>query len=210
MKRLLRISLLLLVFVAVGVGVFCCVYRETLSRQWACYRVGAAESFDKALEEIAWFEQGDDRRQRLAELVQAWDTGNPTFDLYLARHVDHRDSSDLMRELFSMELGRRPDLLARWARYWACRAKLEPDREIEAMIEHLDTQVLSGTPKPLTWREVLDLQAALELLGCREPAVGLTPDNWHLRYRNWQQVRAAELPHIERPAQPFPDARPGS
>ena len=103
MKRLLRALLILLVFAAVAVGALCYVYRHTLSRQWACYRVGNAESFDRARDEIVWFEQGADRRQRLAELVRAWSTGNPTFDLYLARYVDHADSSDHMREMFSKE-----------------------------------------------------------------------------------------------------------
>ena len=207
MKRLLRVLLMLLVCVAVGVGALCYVYRQTLLRQWACYRVGNAESFDEARNEIASCEQGADRRQRLAELVRAWGTGNPTFDLYVARHVDHPDSSDLMRELFSKELGRRPELLARWARYWSYRAKLQPDQEINAMVEHLDTQISAGMSKPLTWREVLDLQAAFKLLGCREPAVGLTPDNWHVRYRNWQHVRGATPPHVERPNEPFSSSR---
>ena len=198
---------MLLVFATIAIGSLCCVYRDTLLRQWACYRVGNAESFDRARDEIAWFEQGADRRQRLAELVRAWSTGNPTFDLYLARYVDHPDSSDLVRKLFSKELGRRPELLARWARYWSYRAKLEPDREIETVVEYLDMKISAGTSKPLTWREVLDLQAALELLGYREPAVGLTPDNWQVRYRNWQLVRGAKPPHIERPEEPFRSRR---
>ena len=68
---------------------------------------------------------------------------------------------------------------------------------------NLDVQISAGTSKPLTWREVLDLQAAFELLGCREPAVGLAPENWHVRYRNWRHVRGAEPPHVERPEEPF-------
>ena len=83
------------------------------------------------------------------------------------------------------------------------RPECGDDYEIDAVVEYLDTQISAGTTKALTWREVLDLQAVLELLGQPEAARGLTPDNWHVRYRQWQRARNPQRPHVERPDRPF-------
>ena len=190
---------------SLAIGAWWYVNRRELSRQWACYRVGAAESFSQAQHEIAWFETGPDRRDRLRDLTRKWGTGNRQFDLYLARHVDDLASSELLRETFSRELGRRKELLPRWARYWSHRAKLEPDRQIASTLSYLDTLVLARVTRTIPWREVLDLQAVFQLTGHGHLAADLSPENWQQQYRRWQQTRPARLSHTERPGKPFAD-----
>ena len=210
MRPWLRVLLTLLVLGGIGIAAWWYARREQLTRQWRCYRVGAAGSFDQAKREIAWFETGTHRQVRLDELVRKWGTGNGQFDLYLARYVDHPASSELLREVFSKELGRRGDLLPRWAHYWSYRAPLEPDEQVASILAYLDTLYSTEPPKGITWREVLDLQAVFQLTrhgvaGEGWRARGLSPTSWLEYYRVWQETRPAKLPHVVRPEKPFAD-----
>ena len=206
MRPWLRVSLTLVVLAGIAIGGWWYLNREQLARQWACYRVGAAESFEQARAELAWFENGPDRATRLSELAGKWGTGNQRFDLYLARYVEHADCSESLRETFSRELGRRTDLLRRWAHHFSYRASLEPDQEIASIIEYFDALAAADRPEEgVTWRQVLNLQAVFQLIGQGRLAQGLTPGNWHQGYRRWHQSRPLELPPIARPASPFPD-----
>jgi len=205
MRLWLRLLLLLFVLVGAGAGAWCYLNWQRLVRQSACYRVGVAPSFKEAQAEIAWFETGRDREAKLRELLRKWGTGNRQFDLYLAQHVGHAKSTEALREAFSLELAWREELVPRWAHYWSWRAPLEPDEQIASIIEYLDDLAAAETPKKITWREVLDLQAVFHLTGYRRLAHRLTPENWHERYRRWSETRPAKLPHITRPAKPFPD-----
>lgn len=214
MRPRLRVFMLLAVLAgvaglaAIAIGGWWYLNREQLARQWACYRVGAAGSFEQARAELAWFEHGPDRDARLGELVRKWGTGNQRFDLYLARYVDHPASSQALRETFSEELGRRRELLPRWAHYWSYRTPLEPDREVASIIAYFDTLASAERPlEPITWREVLNLQAVLQWSGQGRLARGLSPTNWRRRYRRWQETSPSQLPPIARPAKPFPDWR---
>ena len=111
-------------------------------------------------------------------------------------------SSVALREAFSRQLSRRPELLPRWARHWSHRAAQEPDQQIAAILTYLETLASSESPKTITWREVIGLQAVFELSGRGELAEGLSPANWLDRFRHWQEVRPVELPHVPRPDQP--------
>lgn len=178
--------------------------RHALTRQWMCYRVGAAESFEEAQRSLRWFEQGPDRPLRLRELVGRWGTGTQRFDFYLARHVGSPESSEALRERFSLEFGWREELLERWAHYWAWQSREEPDEQIASILEYLDTLASVEPPKSITWREVLDLQAIFQLTGNAEPAERLKPANWHQRFAQWNAHRPAGLPHVARPETPLP------
>ncbi len=205
MRRCLQILFLVLLVACVALGTQVFTHRRQLARQWACYRVAAADSFADAQERIGWFEEGPDRRERLAELVGKWGTGNRQFDLYLARHVRDAASSELLRESFSRELDRRPGLLARWAHYWCFQARLEPDEQIDSVVRYFDTVASRGPSKEITYREVLDLRALLQLTAPVERFAGLGPTNWRQHYARWQKARPEDLPHIPRPARPFAD-----
>lgn len=203
MRGRTRILITLSVTLLLGFCAAAYLGREKLIRQWACYRVGAADSYDQARSEIAWFEQGPKRRQRLEELVAKWGTGNPRFDRYLARYVSDPASSEELRKRFSLELGWRDVLLARWAHFWRWQAKREPDEEIASVVRYLNTLVEVDPPRELTWREVLDLQAVLTLTGHPDMAHRLDPTSWQARYRRWEQIRPDPLPPIPRPEEPF-------
>lgn len=205
MRPWLRKLIVLLLLAGIFVAAWLYANREQLARQWHCYKVGAAGSFDQAQGEIAWFETGPDRHARLAELTQKWGTGNGQFDLHLARYLHAAACSDRLRESFSKELGRRRELLPRWAHYWSYRAKLEPDGEIASILKYLDGRVSAEPPKTITWREVLNLQAVLQLTGQGQLAPGFSPASWQVPYRRWQQTRPAQIPHVARPEVPFAD-----
>lgn len=207
MRPWLRVLLALLVLAGMVIGAWWYFHREQLARQWACYRVGAAGSFEQAQAEIAWFEKGPDREAQLGELVRKWGTGNQQFDLYLARHLGDPACSDLLRETFARELGRRAELLPRWAHSWSYRAPLEPDAQIASILSYFDALASVEPAEQITWREVLDLQAVFQLTGQGRLARGLSAANWHDRYRRWQQTRPHELPSVARPARPFADWR---
>ncbi len=203
MRHKLRTLLVLIALIAVFVGAWTYVNRRTLTRQWRCYRVSSAESFEQAQEEIAWFENGADRHERLAELMRKWGTGNRQFDLYLARHLHEPACGDPLREAFSEELGRRDELLPRWAHYWSYSSAEEPDEQIDSILRHLDALLRTPTTEQIPWREVLNLQALFQLAGCPERARDLSPSNWQATYRAWLEVRPNNLPHIARPERPF-------
>jgi len=206
MRFWLRAFLLLLLFLGgVVAGMLWFAHREMLARQWACYRVGAAESFPRAQEKIAWFEEGSNRQARLDELVRTWGTGNRQFDLYLGGHLRDAACSELLRETFANELDRREEMLPRWADYWSYQSPLKPDEQIASVLKYLDTLASAEPPKEITYREVLDLKAVLQLLGQGAHAANLSPANWQEPYRRWQQTRPAELPHVVRPGKPFAD-----
>ena len=202
MRLWLRTLAFLAVLAAIGLGVWWYVNRERLAWQWSCYRVGAAGSFDEAQAEIARLETGPRSRAGIRELVGKWGTGNQRFDLYLARYLYQPNCTAALRESFCGELGCRPELLPRWAHCWSHLTELEPDQRIGSICGYLDTRKWW---QGITWREVLDLQAVFQLTGQGQFAERLTPDNWHDRYRRWQQVRPSELPHVARPKRPVPD-----
>lgn len=210
MRPYLRALIVLLLVAGIAAGIWGYAYRRQLRRQWACYQVGAAASPAEAQRRMAWFEAGADRAARLEELVRKWGTGNRRFDLYLAQYVARPESSELLRATFSAELSRRDELLPRWAHYWAHQAPLEPDEQIASILRYLDALASADRPRRLTWRQALNLQAVWELLGQRELARGLTPEDWQTRYRRWRQIRPTAVPRVPRPASPFPQPSAGS
>ena len=205
MRPWLRTLLAMVLSAGILISAWWYLNRRRLARQWGCYRVATAESFQQAQDEIAWFENGPDRHARLGELARTWGTGKQQFDFYLARHVCHADSSELLRETFSQELGRRQDLLPRWAHYWSYRARPDPDEQIRSILNYLETLFSAGRLREITWRDVLDVQAVFQLTGHPERARGLSPANWHEHYRLWLETRPDELPHVARPKKPFAD-----
>jgi len=207
MRSWLRILIGALALAVLALGVWAYFQRRALLSQWHCYRVATAESYAAAEQELAWFEQGDDPRQRLAELAGKWGTGNTTFDLYLAQYVSQGQSSEALRAVFSQELGRRAGLLDRWAHYWAYRAPTDPGRQLASVVDYFESlAAVDATKAAITWREVLDLQAAFFWTARSELAAGLSPENGLERFRRWQQERASPLPRVGRPSRPLPGA----
>jgi hypothetical protein len=200
-----RLTITLLIAAAAALAAWGYVYRQALTRQWTCYRVGQAETYEEAQPRLAWFETGPDRQARLRDLVTKWGTGNPQFDRHLAQYVQDARSSEALRERFSLELAWRKPLLPRWAHYWAWRAPLEPEEQVASVVRYLDTITSVRPPRPLTWREILDLQAIFELSGRHELARRLEPSNWLERYQRWRGPAGGSLPHLVRPSSPFPD-----
>lgn len=205
MRLWLRLLITLFVVAGICVGTWCYLNGGRLACQWASYRVGAAHTFDEAQAAITWFESGPDHKAKLRELVRKWGTGNQRFDLYLARHVRHADSTEPLREAFSLEFGWHEERLPRWAHYWSWQTPQEPDREIASILDYLDLLVTADTSKTITWREVLDLQAIFYLTGEPRLAKRLDPENWRDRYRRWREDDRGQLPHVPRPSHPFPD-----
>lgn len=204
----------LLVGLLLGAGVLLAgwVYadRETLRRQWGVYRVGAAESYEAARERLAWFGEGPDRDARLRELVGKWGTGNRRFDLYLARYLNDPAADNRLRRAFSEHLSRHPELLSRWAHYWAYRAPTEPHDQLASVVAYFDTLYADAADRPITWREVLDLQAVFDWVDASQQAIGLSPENWRRHYRVWRETQPEELPSVARPETAFPGLMPRS
>ena len=209
MRPWLRILITAVVLAAAAVGAWVYVNHRRLANQWegqlGSYRVGRAETLQEAVAQIAALEQGPDRRKRLRELTGKWGTGNQRFDFYLAEHVRSGQSSELLRQTFSLEFAWREPLLGRWARYWCWQSATGPDERRASIVEYLDVLVGADPPGEITWREVLDLQAVFQLSGQPGLAVRLKPENWRARYRAWQKTRPAPLPRIGRPETPFAD-----
>jgi hypothetical protein len=178
--------------------------RASLDSQLASFRVGRAATFEQAKREIAALEERPDRDEALRELTSGWRTGNPSFDRYLAMYVSDRASSEALRSAFSHELSWRPELLADWAHFWSWRAKQAPPDEIASIAGYLETLSAGATPRQLTWREVLDVQAAFTLTGRADLARRLAPDQWAERYRTWKKDRL-DLSGINRPDNPLPE-----
>lgn len=211
MPRLLHALLLFAALAAVLVGGWAYVNRETLSWQWASYQVGAAASFEQAREQIAGFEQGPDAPARLRVLAAKWGGGNPQFDRYLARYAASGDSSKVLRRAFSRQLTRRPELARRWAHFWCWQASIEPDRQIDSILEYLDALAFddgASAAPPITWRELLDLQAIFALSGEPDRATRVGRENWREHYRVWREARRNAMPHVARPVEPFPESTP--
>lgn len=200
-----RLIVTVLVIAALIAAVAVRAHRETLRRQWFSYRAGAAGSYAEAEAQMAWFEQAPDAEDRIRELVGYWGAGNPRFDFYLARYVREAQSTEALRHAFSLELAWRDGLLARWARYWCWRSPMEPDEQVASAVDYFTMLADVHPPRPITWREVLDLQAVFQLTGQPRLALRLTPDNWRERFARWQAARPAAPPRLARPTAPFAD-----
>jgi hypothetical protein len=201
----LRWKILTVLFLLAGIGLGACWYanREFIERHWMIYQVGAAPTYGEAKPKLAWFDAWPDRDARLPILVARFGRGNGRFDLYLARYVDDRDSSESLRQAFSNELAARDGLLARWAGYWSWRLAEPPDAEITSILAYLEA--LEAAPSAtLPWREVLNLQAVFQWTGRPDLARGLSSDNWRERYRQWRSNHPVPLPHVPRPSEPMP------
>ncbi len=208
MPRFLRAMLVFVLVAGVFVGAWGYVNRQRLAWQWACYDVGSAGSYDEARRQLARFEQGSDVPERLRVLAGKWGDGNPRFDQHLARYATDGESSMALRQAFSTELGRRPDLLPRWAHYWCWQTPLAPSRQIASILTYLDTLAFNdGAPasEALTWREVLDLQAIFTISGDSGRAARVTPETWREHYRVWREASQPALENVPRPADPLPD-----
>jgi len=188
---------------ALGVGYW--LLQDRLSQQWGANRVASAVSFEAAGSLIASMENAPDREERLRKLVEAWGRGHQKFDLYLAWYVTSPRSSELLRETFSLELAWREELLPRWAHYWCWRSPQAPDEQIASVLGYLELLAQAETPKEITWREVLDLQAIFALADQPGLAKRLSPDNWLHRFRQWEQSGRPKPSYVHRPEEPFPD-----
>jgi hypothetical protein len=177
--------------------------RPAVGAQLAVYRIGRARSFDEAKREIAAVERQPNNDEALRELVSAWRSGNQAFDFYLAAYLGDRQSSEALRRLFSLELSWHSDRLADWAQFWSWRSRREPDDEIASIADYLAALSTAADRRELTWREVLDFQAALALTGQADLARRLAPENWRDRYRAWSEG-APDFARLARPDRPLP------
>lgn len=180
------------------------MHRETLSRQYACHRIGQAANYEAALTEIAWFDAEPDRAAKLRELVGGFGRGSQRFDAFLLRRLDDPDCSDDLRREFSRELGWRTEMLSRWAHYWCWRLSGQPDEELDSIHKFLDTMAQAEPPRPITWRQVLDLQAAMTLTGQAEMARRVSTDEWADRYHLWLETEKDWPKEMQRPELPLP------
>jgi len=190
------------VLLAAGVTVWVWARWPLLRRQWFCYRVGAARDFREACTHLAWFERAGAGEADRLELVSKWGTGNPRFDLYLARYLGEAACSDQLRAAFARHVGSHPALLERWAHWWAWRAPLDPAEQVSSVLEYHETLLANQPAEPITWREVLDLQAVFALTGQPERARGLAPANWTDHYRVWRETGSA-VSDFARPEKPL-------
>ena len=203
MRRLVLLMLVAGVLGGSGVGAWYWFGPTSALSQLACYRIGRAENFEQAKREIMAVERQTNRDDALRELMSGWRTGNPRFDLYLATYAEGPDSSEAFRRACSLELSWRPELLDDWAHFWSWRAKQSPSEEAASIDAYLQALSAADTPRLLTWRDVLDFQAALTLTGHADLALRIAPDNWLGRYHAWRQAQP-EFSHLERPPKPLP------
>jgi hypothetical protein len=204
MRRFFAALAILLLLGGLAAGAWLYLHPTQLTGQFAGYRVGAAATYSLAKREIAGFDSGSDRKAKDRELVAGWGTGNRQFDLYLAKYLSEPECSDDLRQAFSLELGWREELLARWAHYWAWRAKQDPAAEADSVVEYLAALAKASPPRLLTWREVLDVQAVFTLLGRGDLAHRLSPENWRSRWDEFSLAKR-EQTEIKRPALPLPE-----
>lgn len=203
-RRFLVLAMIAAATLALIAGVWWYQGGGAVGTQLAAYRIGQAADYREAAREIAQLERQSDRDQVLRELAAGWGTGNSRFDYYLARRVSDPQAGEALRRAFSLELSWRPELLPRWAHYWSWRVKQPPADEVFSIAEYLETLATAEPPRRLTWREVLNLQAAFTLTDQMELAKRLAPDNWSGRYRDWS-AREIKKVDAERPDAPFPD-----
>lgn len=204
MRRLLSLLLALLVASLVGVAIWALINRDQLQLQWSVYQVSAAPSYEAAVSEIKRIEILPDPARRLAVLTSRWGTGNRQLDLYLARYATDPQSSDAFREAFSLRFARDPSLLERWAHYWRHQNRLEPAEAVDSILSYVGTLSEAHAPRTITWRDVLDLQAAWTLAGHPELAERLTPTNYQSRYASYQAAGSPRPQDITRPESPLP------
>jgi hypothetical protein len=202
MRRLLLAGLIVLVAAA---GLWMLVYRREIGRQLACYRVGSADAYELARQELAWIETGPDQDGKLRSLVARWGTGNERLDLYLARYALDPASSEAYREAFSLEMAWRPELLGDWGHYWSWRTA-DVAEEIASIRRYHDALSSTQPPRSITWRDVLILQAVFHVTGQGKLAERLTPKNWVGRYRRWLEAEAQWNTDFTRPQRPLPGA----
>lgn len=172
--------------------------------QLGAYRVGNAADEAAAQRELRLLEAQGDSATARAELCASWGTGNPRFDYYLARYLFTPDCSDALRERFTQELARRPELLPRFAHFWRWRAGAIAADEAAAQWEFFELRRTERPGTRLTWREVLDLTALLELCGQGKSARRLKPDDWESRLAGLHVAADAWRALAEQPAGPLP------
>ncbi len=190
MRRSIYFTLAVLGIVALG-AIY--IRRETLRRQWACYQVTSAASYAAFGQQMAQFQTERPDADSLRLLVQRWHTGNEAFDEHLARYLFDPACGDTLRETFSRELSWRSELPAAWAEQWR---QLKPDVEQQTatLRRYLEALHAAQPPREITWRDVLDFQAALELAGQGALAHRLTPENWRSRYERWEAMQRTSPP----------------
>jgi hypothetical protein len=163
--------------------------RDELRLQWACYEVASAPTYEIFKERLEQFDRGPDAQRRQAALVERWHTGNTLFDDHLARYLYDPNCREDLRETFSRELSWREELIAIWGERWRTRQS-NHDEQIESLRRYLEVLHAAQPPRAITWREVLDFQAAVEITGHGSLAHRLTPENWRSRYERWQEALA--------------------
>jgi hypothetical protein len=204
MRRYWLVAVVAAAALGLAIALWSYSHHPAVGAQLAVYRIGQARSFDEAKREIAAVERQPKNDESLRELVSAWRSGNQAFDLYLASYLGDRQSSEALRRLFSLELSWHSERLVDWAHFWSWRSRLEPAEEIASVADYLAALSTAGDGRGLTWREVLDFQAALALTGSTDLARRLGPDNWQDRYRVWSEGKP-DFVSVARPERPLPD-----
>lgn len=182
-----RWILFVLALVLAAAALWLFARRDALRLQWSCYEVTSAADYPAFQERILSFEQEPHDYQRLQALVSRWHTGKESFDDFLVRYLFDPQCTEALREVFSRELSWRNGLLDAWAEKWRAQ-KPDTKEQIASIHRYLDALQSAKPPRSVTWRDVLDIQAAMVCSGQAALAHRLTPDNWRGRYERWQAV----------------------
>jgi hypothetical protein len=184
MRRFVFLGLAVIVSMA---AVWAYFQRDEFRLQWECYQVTSAASYEQFQQRITQFERESSDYHHLRVLVNRWHTGNEQFDDFLARYLFDGQCSEELREVFSRELIWREELLPAWGKHWQTQ-KPNWEESIGSIRRYLQTLKNAQPPRSITWRDVLDFQAALQLQGHGELARRVTPDNWRERFLLWQEA----------------------
>ena len=183
MKRLLLLALVLAI---AAMGGWAWTNRDELAIQLACYRVRAAANYEAAVTELEWFEKHPRREQVLQRLMARFGTGNRRLDEYLTSYAYDGRASEAFRQALSLEFAWRPELLPLWQEYWTGRQQGDNlEEEVSTIRNYLEALDAADPPREVTWRDILDIQAAMQISDAPNLAIRLSPRNWRSRYHRW-------------------------
>ncbi len=204
-RILLRLALITALVAGCALAAWAYSHQGLIERHVACLRLRRATSPQVARQLLGQLDAEPDHRASVQLLVSHWGTGSHQLDEAVARYLVSAAASDTLREAFSLEMAWRPELLPRWAHCWAYLVDGEPREAVDSILGYVDTLAAANAVRPITWRDVLDLQAAWQWADCPELAVRLTPENYRRRWVQWNERGKPRPANVVRPKSIFGD-----